>query len=1013
MKRRFLYIFLSLIIIVLGYVIFHEIHAGLKSSNRFAVKVKEEAFYATEKISKTFPSDKPLQIERGPHNNLWFSTIRDLCCYDGESFQKCNLRDIWYMKTIGNKLFAGSKGKFYIFEEGDYSQIDLPNKRYFVTGVVEYNSGERRFLLAGDNLYLQRGDSWKSTRFQGFVKNIAPFDEKRILVWITEVSNNKGLFLWNGQYLSKGGLPEKLKSNELKILYVSKKGDVWLKLDSKKDNENQQSFKYFVSSGKNKVFLKYEYKVNIEKMCEDIRGRKWAIIKKGFAHYGIASFNGKSWKEEKISDFDSFSNFDDMIMDENGDIIFQVRDKSCYRININKDSIEKILPSGLLSNDISVIRYINDRWFIGTKNGLTIFDGNEWKGYPTTECIIDIKTSPKGNIYLLSKAGILEYSEDKLNKITDLPSLRKTKITYTSGNFREIEIDEEEKLWLLTRFDLCLYSEGFWVSFGEEAGLEVEPNTFFRDDDILWVGGGRNIYKFKKNKVIKKFSIPENFPGSKITAIAKRKKGELFVGTDGGLLLFKYGGFSLFYSRRFRNLLGDFVPEGEITQIEKGVSDGVWFTIHNDNIRHLDVNSGKISEISPKAKVEISYPQCFDVNTRGDILTGNDFGGALNYYGLDYSKKPGPGMLSNWFKFVISKILKIDEHTKSVEYTEPKSKKMSSHSSKGGNLSVEKETLDDKDISPGDIVWKIKSIYNVHVRPTIYENFLVFCGENLLLSLIDLEKRQVLWTKKVDDEYGRISPIVYNKRIYVASKNLYVYEFPSGKLLNTVSITANDMRLYKNNIFILTRNELIVYDSKSLKEIKKIEKGGENLIVKDDRLWILNSHKWSCYSVDGNLLWKRENPHSYGSLSQRSKPSYVDDTIYLYADTLILAIDANNGNLIQKYNPGTKIFTSPVVSENGVVFGTPHKGLFCYNKSGHLKWNKEYPRLNVPKILADPVIKDDVVYAASFTDSVFAYDINTGNIIWKMSLSQHLSTPLITYKDFLIVTEGRVYAIKM
>jgi len=1013
MKRIILYIFLSLVIAILGYVIFLEFHVGLKPSKQFAVKVAEEEFYATEKISKTFPSDKPLQIERGPQNNVWFSTRRILCCYDGEGFQEYNLRDIWYLRTIRNRLFAGSKGTFYVFEGGEYLRVDLPNKRDFVGGIVEYGSGKKRFFLGGLEFYLQMGDSWKSKTVPQFVRSIAPFDEGRILVWIEEGFNNKGLFLWNGENLSKEGLPEKLKGNELKILYVSRKGDVWLKLDSEKYYESSKKIKYFVSSGKNGVFSSYEYKVNIEKMCEDIKGKKWAIIKKDYTHYGIASFDGKRWKEVDISGFDSFSSFDDMIMDKNGDILFQVRDKYCYRIDINEDSVEKILPSGLLSNDISVIRYINDKWFIGTKNGLTIFDGNEWKGYPTAECIIDIQTGPKGDIYLLSKAGILEYSRDKLNKITDLPSLRKTKKTYSYGNFREIEIDEEGNVWLLTRFDLCLYSEGFWVSFGKEAGLEVELSTFFRDDDVFWIGGGRDLYKFKENKVIKKFSIPENFPGSKITDIAERKKGELIVGTDGGLLLFKYGGLFLFKSRRFKNLLEDFVPEGEITQVEKGVSDDIWFAIYNDNIRHLDISSGKISKISPKTKSEISYPQCFDVDPRGNILTGNDFGGALNYYELDYPEKPGPSGSSNWFKKIISKILKIGEHTKSVEYTKPESEKIRSHSSNGADVSIAKENFADKDISPGDIVWKIKSMYNVHVRPTIYENFLVFCGENLLLSLIDLEKRQVLWTKKVDDEYGHISPIVYNKRIYVASKNLYVYEFPSGKLLKTVSITANDMKLYKNKIFILTWNELIIYDSKSLKEIKRIEEGGDNLIVRNERLWILDSSSWYCYSLEGNLLWKRKNPHSYGSLSQRAKPSYVDDTIYLYADTLVLAIDANNGNLLQKYNPGAKIFTSPVVSENGVVFGTPHKGLFCYSKSGHLKWNKEYPWLNVPKILADPVIKDDVVYAASFTDSVFAYDINNGSVIWKMSLSQHLSTPLVTYKDLLIVTEGRVYAIKM
>ncbi len=1004
MKRIFIYIFLGLIIAVLGYFVFLEFQIGFKPSGSFTVKVAEEEFYATEEISKTFPSDKPLQMERGPQNDLWFSARRILCGYDGKKFQKYNLRDIWYLKTIGNKLFAGAKGKFYIFEKGDYFEVKLPNERDFVRGIVECNSG-RRFVLGGGNFYIQIGDSWESKRAQGFVKDIAPFDKNGILVWITEGFDNKGLFLWDGENLSKEILPDELKNNELEILYVGRKGDVWLKESSKKYNSTSKKFKYFVSSAKNQAFLQYEYKVNIEKMCEDVEGKKWAIIKKDYRHYGIANFDEKEWKEINISGFDSFSNFDDMTVDKNGNILFQVRDKYCYRINVNKDIVEKILPDGLLSNEISVTRYINDKWFIGTKNGLTTFNGNEWKEYPDAGYLIDIKTDPKGGVYLLSKSGIFEYSGDKLNKITDLPSLRKTKKTYGYGNFREIGIDDEGNVWLLTRFDLCLYSEGFWVSFGKEVGFDTELSTFLMEDDIIWIGGGRNIYKFKKSKIIKKFSIPENFPGSKIADFARSRKGQLIVGTDGGLLLFKSG--------KFKDLLGDFILEEEITQVEKGICGDAWFTIHNDYLHHLDINSGTISKITPKSKVEISYPECFGVDPSGNILAGNNFGGIINLYSFDYPEKPGLVSPGNWFRKLMSKILTLIEHKKSIDYNESESYKTKSSYSAGGKISVTKEKFSDKDISPGDIVWKMEGMHNVRVKPVIYENYLLSCGENLFLSLIDLEKRQVLWKKKVDDGYGYISPIIDDKRIYLASKNLYIYNFPSGKLLNTIPVKANDMKLYKNKIFLLTRNNLIFYDIGKLKKIKEINKGGDNLIVANDRLWILDSYDWSCYSIDGILLWKRENPYSYGGISLNSKPSFVDGIIYLYADSLVLAIDADNGNLFQKYSAGSRIFTSPTVSENAVVFGTPHKGLFCYGKHGYLKWNKDYPWLNPPKILADPVIKDNVVYVSSFKDTVFAYNINTGAVLWKSNLSQYMATPLVTYKDLLIIVAGKVYAIKM
>jgi len=57
--------------------------------------------------------------------------------------------------------------------KGDFSEVKLPDERDFVRGIVEYNSG-KRFLLGGNNFYLQIGDLWKSKRVQGFIKDRCP-----------------------------------------------------------------------------------------------------------------------------------------------------------------------------------------------------------------------------------------------------------------------------------------------------------------------------------------------------------------------------------------------------------------------------------------------------------------------------------------------------------------------------------------------------------------------------------------------------------------------------------------------------------------------------------------------------------------------------------------------------------------------------------------------------------------------------------------------------------------------
>lgn len=995
-KKIFVYTLLTLILVFLGFIIYYEIQIFGQEQKTSSIKIINEAYYTTSKVSTSYPFDRVKEIERGPQGNLWFLTLTKLFVFDGNSFKSFNVNHTFSLHFTSGKLYAFGKDKTYICSGKNISPIIVSKEKDYIRQIIE-NEKNKWFLVGGNKIYLQKGDSLFSVKTDGFTEGIAPFDSNRILVWIREGFDNKGIFIWDGKTINKKDLPEELKNNFLKILYTDREGKVWLKEDIKKYRSSPQKFKYYVLSNSNEGFSTYEYRVNIVKMFEDTSGKKWAFIKKDYYHSGIASFDGKRWKEVEIPGFDSlfyenheqdksttFYKIIDIEIDKNGDIWLQIDNGAIYRVSVKKGEFEKIIPTGFLSNSVSVIRFINNKWFIGTKNGLTIFDGKEWKGYPC-EYIRDIQKGPNDKIYLLSKSGILECFKGELNKIADLPFGKKIKNELDRKNSLEIEIDKKQNIWVLSSSELYLYQDGFWISFGKKEGLGEKLATFISDDSLLWIGGQRNLYKFIQNRVVESIPLPDSLQGAEIKYLSKNKSGGILLATDAGVLLYKSG--------KFKNLLDDYVLNGNVIQVESGIYGNIWFSVQNAPLHYLNMENGEIEKMYSKLS-RFSYPDCFAIDSKGKVLTGRFVFGGLNFYEINYEDLRTPLIYRKWKKSIFSRSSKVEK----------KKKKPSTNKSLN---SIRPKN------SPGRIVSMTEyynGLYNIRAKPTLYKNYLIVCGGSLFLIVMDLESGKIIWTRKVDGGYGYISPEVSDSNIYVASKNLYIYNLYSGKLMNTITILPQDIELYNDELFVLLKNSLLIYSVKDFKEIREIRKGGDNLIVRKGKVWVLDHYGCTCYSIDGELLWERKG--SFESSIGKIEPVYNNDTIYIPSRKHLVVIDAQNGNIIQKYEIDSKISTTPSISENAIIFGTTEMGLFCYDKLGNLKWNKSYDWLDNPKILSDQVVKDGNVYVHCFIDSLYAYDILTGTELWKIKFGKYYMNPLAVYKDLLIAFYGRVYGIK-
>ncbi|HKC37055.1 MAG TPA: PQQ-binding-like beta-propeller repeat protein, partial [Chitinophagaceae bacterium] len=187
------------------------------------------------------------------------------------------------------------------------------------------------------------------------------------------------------------------------------------------------------------------------------------------------------------------------------------------------------------------------------------------------------------------------------------------------------------------------------------------------------------------------------------------------------------------------------------------------------------------------------------------------------------------------------------------------------------------------------------------------------------------------------------------------------------------------------------------YSSPTLYENKLII-GGD-----DGYLYMLNQN-------DGKLVWKFK---SKGII--RSSAAVFDNTIVVGdMDGTLYALDIKNGN--QKWNFKTvgdslnnenfgfdrkAILSSPVISQNKILFGCRDGFLYCLDASGKLLWKMDH---RVSWVISTVAVKDSIIVTGT-SDGRFvqAVNLNTGKQIWKTQTNTlHWSSPIVVNNQLYI-----------
>lgn len=171
---------------------------------------------------------------------------------------------------------------------------------------------------------------------------------------------------------------------------------------------------------------------------------------------------------------------------------------------------------------------------------------------------------------------------------------------------------------------------------------------------------------------------------------------------------------------------------------------------------------------------------------------------------------------------------------------------------------------------------------------------------------------------------------------------------------------------------------------------------------------------------DGKEVWRSRVTSEVLSVPSASLGIVVTRAI----DGRLFGLSAVDGKRLWTYDRTVPVLTlrgssSPVLYRGLVIYGSDSGRLTALSqKQGFILWEKSiaFPsgRTELDRIVdidGDPLVKDDIVYVASYQGSIVALDIKTAKLLWKRNFSSFNGMSADRKNLYVTDDQGNVWAI--
>lgn len=344
---------------------------------------------------------------------------------------------------------------------------------------------------------------------------------------------------------------------------------------------------------------------------------------------------------------------------------------------------------------------------------------------------------------------------------------------------------------------------------------------------------------------------------------------------------------------------------------------------------------------------------------------------------------------------------------------------------------------------------------------------------------------QLAWINNIKANIFMSSPLIYNNMIYIASVDedlrgeggIYALDAKTGKqkwfyktrnsIKNTIAIDNGNVfaqdgegylyavnatsgklvweqKLGVNGLPVLddgltTRDGVVyagsgkgfaAYDAKTGKQKWTNIGWGQGdgtttTLAANDDVVIAGAQWRGLYANDaktGKHLWTQSRD---GISDRGASPALHNGLVYLISKQSLFVLEAISGNIIvsKKLNYNLDVTSTPLVTDNLIIFGTVDDGLVALDRNSfEEKWKVQtqialvytapYTRHPVTTIETSPVrIGNHVVFGAS-DGYIYAANLKDGTIDWKHNVGVPIFSTIATSGNTFIVSDfgGNVYA---
>ena len=157
--------------------------------------------------------------------------------------------------------------------------------------------------------------------------------------------------------------------------------------------------------------------------------------------------------------------------------------------------------------------------------------------------------------------------------------------------------DREGVLWAVTPDGIDNFRDPRVTSFSTSEGLGARPmGVLAGRDGGIWVASTGSLDRIEKNGTISSIRARDGLPGSQVTSMLEDRAGEMWVGVDGGLYLFKDG--------RFRRLPEpDHKPLGLVVGMAEDIDGNIWAECAGNPGKLVRIRDFQVREEFPASQV--------------------------------------------------------------------------------------------------------------------------------------------------------------------------------------------------------------------------------------------------------------------------------------------------------------------------------------------------------------------------------------------------------------------------